>query len=348
MIPVYEPLFEGREKEYLNKCIDSKWVSSSGEFVSSLETDFSIKANAMHAIACCNGTAAIEVALWSAGVREGEVIMPVSTIISDLLAIIRVGAKPVFVDIKEDGCIDETMIEEKITQHTRAIITVNMFGNKCNVKAISSLCISHNLKLIEDKAQDWSFSQDYGNAACYSFYANKLITSGEGGMIVTDDPKLATRARQYINLCHSKVRFVHTDLGYNFRMSNLQAAVALAQLEQYDKFSRIKRENLKAYKRHIKDLLIVNNAEVPWMYAIKTDAQAVFVKEELKKAGIESRRFFFPLNRQPIKELMDTEHFPVAEDMWSHCLYLPSGLTLREWEVRQVCRTLRRTLNFTT
>jgi len=237
-------------------------------------------------------------------------------------------------------------MEYCLTDKTQAIMPVNLFGNQCK--------ITHpKIPIIEDRSQDWSFDKITGQLACYSLYANKLITSGEGGVIATNHEYLAERIRSYINLCHSKdERFVHYMIGYNFRMSDIQAAVAFAQLEQYPKFKAIKLRNLKRYQKHIGDLLMVNNAKVPWMYLVEITDPAqniIHIMRELKKRGIDTRRFFYPLHLQPaLKDKVSYPHLmPISEGLWERCFYLPSGLTLTKKQIDYICQSLKTILNST-
>ena len=239
MIPVNEPLFNRNEKKYLNQCIDEAWVSSEGPFVRKFEEDFSSYLGLRHGIAVSSGTAALEAAVAAAGISEGdEVILPTFTIISCAIAVIRLGAKPVLVDAEpETWNIDTGQIESKITEKTKAIMPVHTYGHPVDMDPVMELAKKYQLRVIEDAAE--SHGAEYkgqktgsiGDIGCFSFYANKIISCGEGGMVVTNDEEITERARAYRNLCFlPEKRFYHTELGYNFRLTNLKAAVALAQL----------------------------------------------------------------------------------------------------------------------
>ncbi|HQD27466.1 MAG TPA: DegT/DnrJ/EryC1/StrS family aminotransferase, partial [Methanoculleus thermophilus] len=250
MIPVNEPLFDGNEKKYLNQCIEEGWISSEGPFVKEFEEKFSSYLGSRYGIAVCNGTAALETALFAAGITKGdEVIMPTFTIISCASAAIRLGAKPVLVDSEpETWNMDITQIEGKITDRTKAIMPVHIYGHPVDMDPVMELAEKYDLKVIEDAAEvhgalyKGKKAGSIGDVGSFSFYANKIITTGEGGMVVTDDEMTAERARGYRNLCFKpERRFYHTELGENFRMTNLQAAVGVAQLEQIDRFIEIKR-----------------------------------------------------------------------------------------------------------
>ena len=363
MIPVNEPIFSGNEKKYLIQCIDEKWVSSEGPFVRRLEEEFSSYLGLKYGVAVCNGTAALEVALAAAGIHEGEeVIMPTFTIISCAIAAIRLGAKPVLVDAEpETWCMDVKQIESKITQKTRAIMPVHIYGHPLEMGAIMELANHYKLIVIEDAAEVHGAEYrgrkagSIGHVGCFSFYANKIITSGEGGMVVTDDEKIAEKARAYRNLCfRPEKRFYHTELGYNFRMTNLQAAVALAQLERIEQNIRIKRQNARQYNDRLKDIdgirLPVEKEwakNVYWMYGIELKDSTGMDNEQLagklREKGVDTRPFFLGMHEQPVFHKMGLfrgEHYPVAERLARKGLYLPSGLALNEEQISAVCKAL--------
>jgi len=363
MIPVNEPLFCGNEREYLNQCIDQAWISSEGPFVKKFEDEFSSYLGLRYGIAVCNGTAALETALAAAGIDEGdEVIMPTFTIISCAIGVIRLGAKPILVDSEpETWNMDTGQIEPKITKKTKAIMAVHIYGHPVDMDPVMESANKYQLKVIEDAAE--VHGAEYkgrkaggiGHVGCFSFYANKIITSGEGGMVVTSDEVIAERAQAYKNLCfRPEKRFYHTELGYNFRMTNLQAAVALAQLEQIDKLIQIKRRNAMIYSERLKDIdrikLPVEKEwarNVYWMYGIELKDGAGMDNEELagrlKARGVDTRPFFLGMHEQPVFHKMGLfkgERYPVAERLARKGLYLPSGLALKEKQVETVCETL--------
>ena len=239
-IPVNEPLFDGNEKKYINECIDTGWISSEGSFIKQFEEEFSKQVGRQYGIAVANGTAAIDIAMESLAIRPGdEVIMPTFTIISCITQIIRIGAKPVFVDSDPvTWNMDVNRIEQKITSKTKAIMVVHIYGLPVDVNPVIEISKRYNLLLIEDAAEMHGQTYNgrpcgsFGNVSTFSFYPNKHITTGEGGMIVTNDEILAEKCRSYRNLCFQpKKRFVHENIGWNYRMTNLQAALGLAQLE---------------------------------------------------------------------------------------------------------------------
>ena len=332
-ISVYEPLLSlGNEHKYLSECISSGWVSSDGYFVQKFEEEFAEWSGNKYAIAVCNGTAALETALWSARITSGKVALCTSTIISCALAILRTGGEPLFFDNN-----DMTIAKGG---NTTALMNVHLFGHFFKSSA--------NIPTIDDASQYWKPFK-VQDVACYSLYANKLITSGEGGIIVTNKKEIYERAKSYRNLCHSKERFVHNNLGYNFRMSNLQAAVALAQLEQIDKFTEIKQKNRDLYLKYLPEKVKpLFDVPVPWMYIIETPFDAGEMIKKIARKEIDCRGFFYPLHKQPcFKGKYEHLNLPNSEYAWGHWFYLPSGLTLTETQIIYICKCLKNTLNST-
>lgn len=363
MIPVNEPLFDGNEKKYLNQCIDQAWISSEGPFVKKFEEGFSAYLGLRYGVAVCNGTAALEVALAAIGItQDDEVIMPTFTIISCALSIMRLGAKPVLVDSEpETWNMDTGKIECKITKKTKAIMVVHTYGHPVDMDPVMELAKKYRLMIIEDAAEVHGAEYkgrkagSMGGVGCFSFYANKIITAGEGGMVVTNDEIIAEKARAYRNLCFKPgKRFYHTEFGYNFRMTNLQAAVAFAQLERIDKHIRIKRRNAMLYKERLEDITTLKlpvekgwAKNVYWMYGIEMKDEVRMDNEELdrrlREKGIDTRPFFLGMHEQPVFHkmgLFEGESYPVAERLSRRGLYLPSGLALREDQIETVCQAL--------
>lgn len=363
MIPVNEPLFTGNEKKYLSQCIDQAWISSEGPFVKEFEDKFSAYLGLRHGVAICNGTAAIEVALAAAGITSGdEVILPTFTIISCAIGIIRLGARPILVDAEpETWNMDTGQIKPKITKKTKAIMVVHTYGHPVDMDPVMALADKYHLKVIEDAAE--VHGAEYrgkkaggiGDVGCFSFYANKIVTSGEGGMVVTNDGGIAERSRSYRNLCFQPgKRFYHTELGYNFRMTNLQAAVALAQMEQIDKHIQIKRRMAAAYNERLADIGSIRlpvekewAKNVYWMYGVELKDNAGMDNEELaarlKERGVDTRPFFLGMHEQPVFHkmgLFKNERYPVAERLARKGLYLPSGLALTNEQIDTVSEAL--------
>lgn len=363
MIPVNEPLLNGREKQLLAECIDTGWVSSDGPFVKTFEHQFADYIGARHGVAVCNGTAALEVALYAAGVGRGdEVIMPTFTIVSCLVAALRLGAVPVLVDVTPDTWgMDVTQIAAKITPRTRAIMPVHMYGHPVDMDPVLALAAEHGLVVIEDAAEVHGAEYkgrkcgSLGHLSAWSFYANKIINTGEGGMVLTSDEAMAARAASYRNLCfRPERRFHHTELGYNFRMTNLQAALGVAQLERIDEFVAIKRRLGALYRDQLASIpFIRGQVEKPWakcvywMYCVEIDPAGGFDADTAQRAlaarGIGTRPFFLGLHEQPAahdRGLFVGESYPVSERIARQGFYLPSGLTLTDAQVGEVTAAL--------
>jgi len=364
MIPVSEPLFISSEKKYLAKCVDSGWLSSEGPFVQEFEQKFSRFVGKKYGIAVSSGTAALEVAMGAIGLKPGdEVIMPTFTIVACPLAVIAYDGVPVFVDSEpETWNIDVNKIEEKITKKTKAIMPVHIYGHPCDIDRIMKIARKYNLLVIEDAAEAHGAEYkgekagSFGDISCFSFYANKIISTGEGGMILTDNRKYVERAKTLRNLAHMKgKRFYHKELARNYRMSNLQAAVGTAQLKNIKKLIEIKRKNAKKYTERLKGISglqlpvekkIVKN--VYWMYGIVLNESTGFSAEtfaqKLAAEGIDTRPFFYPLHLQPVFKKLKIKckgTYPVAERIARQGLYLPSGLALRDWQIGKVCRAIK-------
>lgn len=360
-IPVNEPLLDGNEKKYLIECIDTGWISSEGPFVKAFEERMAETVGRKYGIALCNGTAALEVAVSSLELQPGdEVIMPTFTIISCAAAIIRRGCIPVLVDSEPATWnMDISQIEAKITTRTKAIMVVHIYGLPVDMEPITNIARQYKLKIIEDAAEMHGQTYkgqpcgSFGEISTLSFYPNKHITTGEGGMVLTDDEKIAEHCRSLRNLCFQpQKRFVHEELGYNFRMTNLQAALGLAQIERLSEFVDRKR---RMGKKYTELLSVVPGLELPvsrtvyadniyWVYGVILKEQLGVDAEEmmrrLSQRGIGTRPFFWPMHEQPIFQkmrLFNKEHYPVAERMARRGLYLPSGMALTERQIEEVC-----------
>jgi perosamine synthetase len=360
LIPVNEPLLDGNEKKYLIECVETGWISSEGPFIAEFEKKFAAKMGRKHGIAVCNGTAAIDAAIEALDIGPGdEVIMPTFTIISCILQIVRNGGKPVFVDSDiATWNMDVNQIESKITSRTKAIMIVHIFGLPVDLDPILEIAKRYKLKVIEDAAE--MHGQTYKNRPCgsfgdistFSFYPNKHITTGEGGMILTDDDKLAETCRSLRNLCFQpNKRFVHERLGWNLRMTNMQAAIGLAQLERLDDFVVRKRKMGMKYTELLKNIqgiqLPVTKTEysdnIYWVYGIILNEETGLSAEEMMKKmgeeGIGTRPFFYPMHQQPVLKRMgivEDEKFPIAERMYQQGFYLPSGLAINEEQIKKV------------
>jgi len=364
MIPVNQPLLNGREKELLIECIDSGWISSDGPFISEFERKFADFIGVKHGVAVCNGTAALEAGLFAAGIVEGdEIIMPAFTIISCALAAVRLGAIPVLVDAEPDTWnMDVTQIEKRVTPKTRAIMPVHIYGHPVDMDPVLEIAERHNLIVIEDAAEVHGAEYkgrkcgSLGQLSSWSFYANKIITTGEGGMILTSDSRMAERAASYRNLCfRPERRFYHTELGQNFRMTNLQAAIGVAQMDRVEELIKRKRQIGSLYREKLARIPGIKfqiekswAKHVYWMYCIELDEtlkmDAKTMMEELYKKGIGTRPFFLGLHEQPALQRLGyfaDENYPVTYRISRSGLYLPSGLTLNEEQIDQVVSALQ-------
>jgi perosamine synthetase len=366
MILVNQPRLDGNEKRYLIECIESGWISSEGPFVGKFERQFAQKVGRRHAIAVSSGTGALDAALISLRLSPGdEVIMPTFTIICCASAILRAGATPVLVDCDpQTWNMDVAAVEARITSRTRAIMVVHTYGLPVDMDQILDLARRHNLLIIEDAAEAiglryrgrWCGSM--GDISAMSFYANKHVTTGEGGMILADDDELAERCRSLRNLCFiPSRRFVHEELGWNLRMCNVQAAVGLAQLERLDDSIAHKRWMGQYYQRQLADVpqiqlpvdVTAYAENVYWVFGIVINENVPLDAEELAKRlatlDVQTRPFFWPMHEQPVLRRMGLfaqESYPVAERIARRGLYLPSGLNLTEADIVSVCQAVKR------
>jgi len=364
-IPVNEPLLGGNEKKYLTQCIDTAWISSEGPFVRQFETQFAERVGRRHGIAVTNGSAALDCALAVLQIGSGdEVILPTFTIISCAAAIIRSGARPILVDCDPfTWNMDVNQIEGMITAKTKAIMVVHIYGLPVDMDPVMELVAKYNLHLIEDAAEAHGLTYkdrlcgSFGDLSTFSFYSNKLITTGEGGMILTNDDRLADRCRSLRNLYfQTNNRFVHEELGWNFRMSNMQAAVGVAQLERLNEFLRKKKAIGSYYTEHLKD---IDGIQLPlpktdyaentyWVYGIVLGNQVMFdaknAMRKFREHEIGTRPFFWPLNEQPVFQkmgLFETDSCPVAQCIARRGFYIPSGLGLSEDQIGRVVEATR-------
>ena len=365
MIPVCVPLLIGNELEYLKNCIDTNWISSKGRFVDEFEKKFSQYCNCNYGITTTNGTSSIHLALASIGLEKGdEVIVPAFTMIGSVFPIIYCGAKPVLVDCEpQTWTIDVNQIEAKISEKTKAIMPVHIYGHPCDMDPILRIAKKHGLFVIEDAAE--AHGAEYkerktggiGDIGCFSFYANKIITCGEGGMMVTNNEALAKHARSLKDLSFESGRgrvYLHSEIGYNYRMTNLQAAVGLAQFEHIDDFVMMRRRNAEIYTEFLQDVpglsLPVQEKwakNVYWMYSILVEPNFGLSRDELMeklaKRGVETRSFFVSMSGQPVFKnmgLFEGEQNPVAEGLSRKGLYLPSSSGLRKDEIQFVCKSI--------
>ncbi|MFM7024377.1 MAG: DegT/DnrJ/EryC1/StrS family aminotransferase [Flavobacteriales bacterium] len=376
MIPVNVPIVnKGNEEKYLVECIRSGFISSEGPFVKRFEDKFAEYCECQHGVAVCNGTVAIEVAFHAIGIKPGdEVIMPSFTIVSCVTALLRVGGVPVLVDIDpENWCMDTKQVEAKITPKTKAILAVDMYGSPVEYDDLFALADKYKLVIVEDFAESqgseyyskykggkWLKAGSLGHIGATSFYANKIITTGEGGMVTTNNPEYAEKARNYRNMYFiPNKRFFHEVIGYNYRMTNVQAAIGLAQVEQIDKFVALKRKNGDYYRslfskvKNVKFHPVKENVKpIYWMYSIELDdsikINSTEMRERLRKRGVDTRPFFIGMHEQPALNelgLFVNERYPLTERAYDRGFYVPSGMELSEAEMKQVVDIIQEELN---
>jgi len=348
-IKVCDPDLRGNESLYIQDCMSSEWISSQGTYVNKFEEKFARFCDVKYATAVTNGTHALQLALVVLGIGPGdEVIVPTFTMVATANVVSHLGAKPVFVDAKPDTYnIDETKIEAAITPKTKAIIVVHIYGHPAEMDEVMRIAKKHNLWVIEDAAEAHGATYkgkkvgSIGDIGCFSFYANKMITTGEGGMVTTNSKTLSKLLYKLHNHAFDdELHFWHQYVGYNFRMTNLQAAIGCAQLERVEEMIALRRRNAKLYIQLLQDTpgiqLPIEKKEVTntyWMFSILLDDTFPLSRDQLRQKladhGIETRTFFIPLHLQPIYFDKKKIHaFPVANRLSRYGLYLPSSSTL--------------------
>lgn len=367
-IPVNQPVLDGREAEYLVRCIETGWISSEGPAVKEFEKKLAERVGRKHGVAVSSGSTALDLAVRALGLPAGsEVIMPAFTIISCAAAIIRSGLVPVLVDAEAlTWNIDVARIEARLTAKTKAIMVVHIYGLPTDMAPVVELAETHDLRIIEDAAE--MHGQTYRGKACgsfgdvstFSFYPNKHVTTGEGGMILTDDDGIAHTCRSMRNLAHSpKRRFLHDDLGFNYRLTNLQAALGLAQLERLDASVAKKRRMGHFYNQHFAGL---GEIEIPpetteyadniyWVYGIVLSDNLGIDAEEmmarLRRLNVDTRPFFWGMHEQPILRRMGLfvdESYPVTERISRRGFYVPSGLGITEEQQLRVVAAVKKAM----
>jgi len=373
MIPVNEPVLLGNEKKYLQQCIDTGWISSEGPFVKEFEEKVALRVGRKFGIAVSNGSAALDAAVLALKIGPGDaVLMPAFTIISCAAAVVRAGATPIFIDADPiTWNMDLNQLEDIIKKHLKtnrytlkALMAVHIYGLPIDMKPVLELAEKYGLKIIEDAAE--MIGQkcrgrecgSFGDISTFSFYPNKHITTGEGGMIFTDDATIAERCRNARNLFFDKERrYIHEEIGWNLRMSNIQAALGVAQLESLDESIRRKREIGMLYNQLLSSienlqlpLAVTEYAEnIYWVYGIVLKDHVPFnataAMARLQKVGVGTRHFFYPMNKQPcLKGLIEEKSCPVAERLAERGLYLPSGLALTDQQICLVAETVKEIL----
>lgn len=366
MIPVCEPVLNGREMKYVSECLETNWISSAGKYISLFEEKFSQYCGMPFGVACTNCTTALHMSMVALGIGPGdEVIIPDFTLIVSANTVIQTGAKPVLVDVDpRTWCIDSNLIEAQITPRTKAIMVVHMYGHPCNMESIMDMARRHNLYVIEDCAQahgaevNGRKAGSFGDVSCFSFYGNKILTTGEGGMVLCRDEKLAERLRLLRNQGFQEPRFVHEVVAYNYRMTNVQAAIGVAQTEMVEEKIALKRWIGQTYNDLLADApdLTLPYEEpwaknVYWMYGVLVGEGFGPNKDELmvklRQKGVDTRSFFCPMSLQPVFMNGSNSSYPdvsvkspVSVDLWNRGLYLPSGLGLTKAHMEEVAAKL--------
>ena len=367
-IPVCEPLLAGNELKYVTEAVQTGWISSSGKFVTQFEEQFAVYSDCTYGVAVCNGTIALHLALLALGIgKDDEVILPTFTMIASAFAVCYTGAKPVFVDADKDTWnIDVTKIEEKITPKTKAIMPVHIFGKMCDMDAIKALADKYHIYIVEDAAEAHGAlykgkkAGSFSDVAAFSFFANKNITTGEGGMVITNNKEVYDRARYFKNVCFpldGPRNYLHDNIGYNYRMSNVVAAIGLAQVEKADDYRAMRIHNHKLYKKYLADvpgIIFQSEAEedcmdVCWMNTIVIDpVKYGHTKDELiahlRENGIDTRLLFTGMHKQ--KAMIDfgcdcSGEYPVCEWLTENGFYLPSGSGLGESIIEEISIYIR-------
>ena len=367
-IPVNTPLLSGNELKYVTDCINTGWISSEGPYIKKFEHEFAKYVGKEFGIAVSNGSAALDIAIKALNFEIGtEIIMPTFTIISPAQSVITNGCIPVLIDSHPDNWnMDVSKIEEKISIKTKAILVVHIYGLPVDMKPILYLCRKYNLKLIEDAAEmhgqtyNGQLCGSFGDISIFSFYPNKHITTGEGGMILTDDIDLKDRFQKLRNLAFEPNgrRFVHEEIGWNYRMTNMQAALGLAQLERIETHIKRKREigdlyfeafsNLKNFK--LQDHETAYSKNIYWVFGMIANSEELCNEtvNYLNSVGIGTRPFFWCMHEQPVFKKMgffNNEKYPVSERLARCGFYLPSGLGLKNDEIEIVIKNVLKICN---
>ncbi len=351
-IPIYQPSLDGNEKKYVNECLDTNWISSRGEFIHMFEDAFCKFVGANHAVSCSNGTVALHLALVTLGIGQGdEVIVPSFTYIASVSTIVLTGATPVFVDSLEDTWqMNPEHVKKKITSNTKAIMAVHLYGHPCDMDSLVSIAKEHNLFLIEDCAEAFGSTYKgkhvgtFGDISTFSFYGNKTITTGEGGMLITNDETLFDRAYHLRMHGLAKYReYWHDVIGFNYRMTNICAAIGLAQIENANE--KIKQKKILAglYHKKFAHLPVKPHQEHKdvfhsyWMYSIlvETPDEREKLREHLKNNLIETRPTFYPVHTMPMFA-QKYQKLPTAESLGWRGINLPSWPKLSENQVNEI------------
>lgn len=366
-IPVCEPFLNGNELAYVTDAVSTGWISSAGKYVSEFEKQFAAYCGCKYGVAVCNGTVSLHLGLVALGIGSGdEVIIPAFTMIASAFAVCYTGAMPVFVDVDPGTWnIDVSKIEEKITERTKAIMPVHIFGQMCEMDKITEIARKYNLKVIEDAAEAHGATfkgvkaGSYSDIGSFSFFANKNLTTGEGGMLVTNDENLYNKMRYHKNMCFpldGNRNYMHNDIGFNYRMSNVIAAIGLAQVEKVDDYKAMRIKNHALYEEYLKDVpgIIFQQkhpeaVSVEWMNAIVVNpVEYGYTKDELiahlKSHRVDTRLLFNSMHHQ--ESLHDygcdcSGEYPVSDWLSKNGLYLPSASNLKDETMNFICQLIK-------
>jgi perosamine synthetase len=363
-IPVAAPVLCGNEKKYVNECLDEGWISSTGRFIKRFETEFAEFCGTPYAVSCCNGTAALHLALLALGIGPGdEVIVPTLTFVATANAVHYVSATPVFVDSEpKTWNLDPEEVCRRITPRTKAVIAVHLYGHPADMDALRTLCDEHALWLIEDAAEALGArykgrsAGGLGDVSAFSFYGNKNLTTGEGGMCVTADKRIADKIRMLRGQgMDPQRRYWFPLVGYNYRMTNVAAAIGVAQLESVRGFLAHRQKVFGWYSKFLGDNKMLGHQghadwadNAYWMYGVVLDGlfDRDAIAADLLTQGIETRPVFPPLHLlPPYQHLNRRESFPVATDLGRRGLILPTGAHLSKAHVERICSALDRALD---
>lgn len=356
-IPVYRPTLNGREKEYVDECLSTGWISSKGRFVAEFERQFASEIGTVHATSVCNGTVALHLALVALGIGPGdEVIVPTLTYIASVNSIVYTGATPIFVDSLPDTWqMDPEDVRRKVTPRTKAIVAVHLYGHPCDMDTLVNIASENNIFLVEDAAEAFGSKYkgrsagSFGDISCFSFYGNKTITTGEGGMVVTNDNTLYDRLLHFKGQGLAKHReYWHDIIGYNYRMTNICAAIGLAQLEQAKGFLMRKRQIAHIYEQELNPMGLETHKETVdvmhsfWMCSLLVNipSDRAPLRDCLTKAGVETRPVFYPVHTMPMYSGR-YKRFKVAEDLAWRGINLPSYPGLSDEDVIYICEIIR-------
>lgn len=363
-IPIFKPFLKGNEKKYLNQCIETNWISSQGDFVKSFEKKLAKFHNTKYCVATSNCTSALHLSLLSIGIGKGsEVLCPALSFIAPANMILLSGAKLVLVDIDPISLtIDPNLIERKITKKTKAILVVHQFGHSAHMDEIMQIAKKHKLKVIEDNAESLGglyknkMLGTIGHLSTFSFFSNKIITSGEGGAVITNNKNLANKIKVLRDHGMSlNKKYLHTNLGFNYRMTNMQAAIAIAQLEKLKKIFEIRNKQLEIYDRELSSFNQISirsyypwTTKTHWLYTItfKDFRKVKQFIEFMKSNNIECRNMVPPINKAlHIKNKFKNNKFSVSELVSKSSVHLPSSTSLSQKEILYICSNIKKFLN---